>query len=68
MNKWLISAVLGLSIITAAVGLRSVASYFAATTGPMPPSPWIAAATTGPMPPSPWIASATTGPMPPSPW
>jgi hypothetical protein len=52
MTKLLISAVLGLSILAAAVGISSVAKHFA-TSAPVPPSPWVTA-TSAPVPPSPW--------------
>jgi hypothetical protein len=68
MSKWSLVAVLVLLVLTSAMGLNALTTQttLANTTGPVPPSPWLAANTTGPVPPSPW--ANTTGPVPPSPW
>jgi hypothetical protein len=62
MNRWMLVVVLVLLVLTSAMGLQALAN----STGPMPPTPWLAANSTGPMPPTPWANS--TGPMPPTPW
>lgn len=68
MKSWITVVVLVLVVLTGSLGIHALtmthSSSVAASTGPVPPSPW--AASTGPVPPSPWFAS--TGPVPPSPW
>jgi len=70
MNRWIVAAVLALSILTAAMGLGMVAAVnnVAGTTSPMPVTPWFVESTTSPMPVTPWIAASTTSPMPVTPW